>query len=190
MKLKQAHLFYILLGVLLLSCLGSTIHEGFREGQQVGGGKYESTPPEKGGPPDKRETGEMPAVGQQAPIPQATPNAIPNAGPWGGADPTKPTEDQPAGQAPPSAAKGISKDQIPAGDEDLYILKSAVVPPVCPKCPDINVCPDKNQSCPPCPPCGRCPAPAFKCKKVPDLKSSNTSYLPQPILTDFSQFSV
>ena len=50
MKLKQAHLFYILLGVLLLSCLGSTIHEGFREGQQVGGGKYESTPPEKGGP--------------------------------------------------------------------------------------------------------------------------------------------
>ena len=53
MKLKQAHIFYILLGVLLLSSLGFTIHEGFREGQ-VGGGKYESTPPEEGGPPDKR----------------------------------------------------------------------------------------------------------------------------------------
>ena len=191
MKLKQAHIFYILLGVLLLSSLGFTIHEGFREG--VGGGKYESTPPEEGGPPDKRETGEMPAVGKQAAIPQAPasmPNAIPDAGPWGGNDPTKPAQAQAAGQPPPSAATGIPKGQVPKGDEDLYILKSAIVPPVCPKCPDINVCPDKDAKCPPCPPCGRCPAPSFKCKKVPDLKSSNTSYLPQPILTDFSQFSV
>ena len=187
MKLKQAHIFYILLGVLLLSCLGSTIHEGFREGQTTGGGKYESTPPEQGGPPDSRETGKMPATPQ---TPGQAPNAIPDAGPWGGADPTKPGQAQATSQPPPSAATGIPKDQIPKGDEDLYILKSAVVPPVCPKCPDINVCPDKNETCPPCPPCGRCPAPAFKCKKVPDLKSSNTSYLPQPILTDFSQFSV
>ena len=43
--------------------------------------------------------------------------------------------------------------------------------------------------CPPCPPCGRCPEPAFKCKKVPNYESKNTGYLPQPILTDFSQFS-
>ena len=85
---------------------------------------------------------------------------------------------------------GIPKTLIPEGEEDLYILKSAIVPPVCPKCPDIKVCPDKNAKCPPCPPCARCPEPAFKCKKVPDLSSSNTSYLPQPILTDFSQFNI
>ena len=30
---------------------------------------------------------------------------------------------------------GIPKSQIPAGDEDLYILKSQIVPPVCPVCP-------------------------------------------------------
>ena len=30
---------------------------------------------------------------------------------------------------------GIPAAQIPPGDEDLYILKSEMVPPVCPKCP-------------------------------------------------------
>ena len=35
-----------------------------------------------------------------------------------------------------SLPQGVSKSQIPAGQEDLYILKSQVVPPVCPKCPD------------------------------------------------------
>ena len=33
---------------------------------------------------------------------------------------------------------------IEPGDEDLYILKSSVVPPVCPKCPDAKVCPRKK----------------------------------------------
>ena len=126
--------------------------------------------------------------------PVPPPKTPPGADGWGGVDPTKPKGGKvPAGALPGpdgAAAQGISKDQVPKGEEDLYVLKSAIVPPVCPKCPDIQVCPDKNEECPPCPPCGRCPAPAFKCKKVPDLKSSNTSYLPQPILTDFSQFSV
>ena len=85
--------------------------------------------------------------------------------------------------------RGIPKNKIPRSDEDLYILKSTIVPPVCPKCPDINVCPKVNNKCPPCPPCGRCPEPAFKCKKVPNYKSKNAGYLPQPVLTDFSQFS-
>jgi uncharacterized membrane protein YgcG len=35
-----------------------------------------------------------------------------------------------------SLPTGIPASQIPAGQEDLYILKSQVVPPVCPKCPD------------------------------------------------------
>ena len=137
MKLKQSHIFYLLLAILLLSCLGTNIKEGLENNEQK----------------NTEKSGEK---GNEA---------------W-------------------YNDKGLPKSQVPKGEEDLYILKSKIVPPVCPKCPDINVCPDKGKNCPPCPPCGRCPEPAFKCQKVPDLKSSNTSYLPQPILTDFSQFSV
>ena len=93
-----------------------------------------------------------------------------------------------------SLPKGISKNQIADGDEDLYILKSEVVPPVCPKCPDpILKCPggkDLNDV-PPCPPCARCPEPAFDCKKVPNYSgAAENSYLPQPVLNDFSTFGM
>ena len=83
-----------------------------------------------------------------------------------------------------------SSSQIPPGDEDLYILKSQVVPPVCPACPAVMACPSDNQKCPPCPPCARCPEPAFECKKVPNYSGQNDSYLPQPIMSDFSQFGL
>lgn len=83
---------------------------------------------------------------------------------------------------------GIPASQIPPGSEDLYILKSQIVPPVCPKCPVvINKCQDNEKKCPPCPACARCPEPNFECKKVPNYKSSNTE-LPMPLLNDFSQF--
>ena len=49
-------------------------------------------------------------------------------------------------------------------DMSKYILKSEVVPPVCPKCPDSRTCP-RQKPCPPCAPCARCPEPAFECKK-------------------------
>lgn len=65
---------------------------------------------------------------------------------------------------------GIRRDQIPPGNDHLYVLKSKIVPPVCPKCPDvvkINKCDDSNKKCTPCPPCGRCPESPFECKKVP-----------------------
>ena len=42
----------------------------------------------------------------------------------------------------------------------------------------------------PCPPCGRCPEPAFDCKKVPNYGSTNSEYLPTPVLSDFSQFGM
>ena len=42
----------------------------------------------------------------------------------------------------------------------------------------------------PCPPCGRCPEPSFDCKKVPNYSSTNSEYLPVPVLTDFSQFGM
>lgn len=92
-----------------------------------------------------------------------------------------------------SLPKGIPRSQIPQGEEDLYILKSQVVPPVCPKCPDpIVQCPENNDvtKCPPCPPCARCPEPNFTCEKVPNYKSFNPDTMPVPVLSDFSTFGL
>lgn len=89
-----------------------------------------------------------------------------------------------------SSSNYVSQSQIPPGDEDLYILKSQVVPPVCPACPPVMACPSSKEKCPPCPPCARCPEPAFECKKVPNYSGQNDSYLPQPVMSDFSQFGL
>ena len=79
-----------------------------------------------------------------------------------------------------------------------YVLKSEIVPPVCPACPPVKACASDNKKCPPCPapepvqpcpPCARCPEPAFDCKKVPNYNSTNKDYLPRPLLNDFSNFS-
>lgn len=81
-------------------------------------------------------------------------------------------------------------------ENDKYMLKSHVVPPVCPKCPDLvlnakELRKKMKESCPPCPPCSRCPEPSFDCKKVPNYSSSNVgNYLPKPMLTDFSNFRI
>lgn len=86
---------------------------------------------------------------------------------------------------------GIPKSQIIPGDEDLYILKSQIVPPVCPVCPVLASNADKDESkCPACPACARCPEPAFDCKKVPNYSAVNSSYLPMPVLNDFSTFGM
>ena len=71
-------------------------------------------------------------------------------------------------------ANGIMGRDIPAGQEDLYVLKSQIVPPVCPACPVIR----EQKKCAPCPPCGRCPEEKFSCKKVPNYKSMDPSRLP------------
>lgn len=82
---------------------------------------------------------------------------------------------------------GIPVTQIPQDNEDMYILKSQIVPPVCPKCPSvINKCDDKQneKKCPPCPACARCPEPSFECKKVPNYSSTNEN-LPLPLVNNF-----
>jgi len=92
-----------------------------------------------------------------------------------------------------SLPQGIPRSLIPPGQEDLYILKSQVVPPVCPKCPDlIQKCPDNFDvtKCPPCPPCARCPEPSFTCEKVPNYRAFNPNTLPVPVLNDFSSFGM
>jgi hypothetical protein len=86
----------------------------------------------------------------------------------------------------PYALEGISRSQIPPGEEDKYILKSKIVPPVCPACP--NVCPKEKGECPPCPPCERCPKPDVECRKVTNYTKGKK--MPMPILNDFSEFNM
>jgi hypothetical protein len=95
----------------------------------------------------------------------------------------------PQGNQAVVANAGINRSQIPPGQEDLYILKSEIVPPVCPACPQAAACP-RQEPCQPCPPCARCPEPAFECKKVPNYNSSNDQFLPRPVMADFSQFGL
>ena len=85
--------------------------------------------------------------------------------------------------------EGVPSTSIPPGDEDLYILKSEIVPPVCPACPTSASCP-REKPCRPCPPCARCPEPAFECKKVPNYRAGNSDYLPKPVLNDFGEFGM
>jgi hypothetical protein len=90
----------------------------------------------------------------------------------------------------------IGEYDIDAGDaastdlskDNDYVLKSSIVPPVCPKCPQQTACP-RPKPCPACPAPKRCPEPAFECKKVPNYSSSrDPSNLPLPMLNSFSQF--
>jgi len=74
------------------------------------------------------------------------------------------------------------------GMDNDYVLKSAIVPPVCPKCPQRTACP-RQKACPACPRPKRCPEASFDCKKVPNYASANTnSNLPLPMLNSFNQF--
>ena len=84
--------------------------------------------------------------------------------------------------------EGIKKEDIPLGDEDLYIKKSEIVPPVCPVCPSADTCP-RQKPCPACPACARCPEPSYECKLVP-TPSNNPNAFPKPILNDFSTFGM
>jgi hypothetical protein len=75
----------------------------------------------------------------------------------------------------------------------MYILKSSIVPPVCPACPSVRCNNNKNSTpakCPPCPPCARCPEPSFECKKVPNYNLTDNNVLPRPVLSSFSQFGM
>jgi hypothetical protein len=84
-----------------------------------------------------------------------------------------------------SLPPGIPSKLIPPGQEDLYILKSEVVPPVCPA--PISAIITKTDSCPPCPACARCPEPSFECKKVPNYDVINEE-VPTALITPYSTF--
>jgi hypothetical protein len=179
MKLTKLHLFLILLLVLLFSSLGIGILEGYGiiEGNQnIEDSKFSLNT-------KKAKTSKKSSY---------TPDVRVEFKKLG-------NEKKPMGYG---SASGVTKDAIPPGDEHLYVLKSEIVPPVCPKYPEAKGnggCCKKNK-CPPCPAPARCPDPAFTCKKVPNYSASSVdSILPsplfhqgegiKPLLNSFAKFS-
>ena len=182
MKLKGIHLFLILLLALVLASSLGRIVEGMAS--------------------------EKPVMETNKPLPSTTPTSASSSNEPqgniagssyyspvnGGTDSTSVKvvtldNGQTIYATPQNTIHGVPQNKIPPGQEDLYILKSQVVPPVCPACPPlINNC-EGNKKCAPCPPCGRCPEPAFECVKRPTYTPDNP-YLPMPVLADFSQFGM
>ena len=170
-KLSKMTMFLLILGVLALASLGFTIKEGL---ESMGDSKKPNTAEALGNKYDPFHNNAAEHNSLNGIISQKISNDTVSAQ---------------LSNARSALPKGIPRSAIAPGDEDLYILKSEVVPPVCPKCPDSKSCP-REKSCPACPPCARCPEPAFECKKVPTYAASDVSSgrLPRPYLNDFSQF--
>ena len=168
MKLRKFHIFLILLGSLILCCLGFSAVEGMSNS-----GSTKNM---------QRSVGNR--VDQNLALGSAN-DPFENAVNLEFASETEKVQSA----VPASKMKAIPKNQIPKGDEDLYILKSQVVPPVCPKCPDVRQC-NIEKDCPPCPAPKRCPERPFECKMVPKYTDPRvSSYLPRPVLNDFSTFA-
>ena len=67
----------------------------------------------------------------------------------------------------------------PYDNMDKYMLKTKIVPPVCPSQDQMQlITTTLDDTYPPCPACDRCPEPAFHCKKVPNYDSKNKNYMP------------
>jgi hypothetical protein len=178
MKLYSIHLFLILIGSLLLcSFLGGSMFEGMITNTRTTSSRIESgTYIGPAGDTVRVYKNQNTAI-----TPPDAPNnniAIPDTSDnYSGYVPTPPSE--------------VPASKIAPGDEDLYILKSRIVSPVCPVAPSMSSCPVPEPP-QPCPACARCPEPAFDCKKVPNYSSGNGNgtYLPRPVLTDFSSFGM
>jgi hypothetical protein len=189
-KLDKTLMFVLLLGVLVLASLGFTLKESFETTISIGDSTKAAS---EGSSYDPFGDG---ANNQGARNQAASNQAARNQGGFGNQyaggnrfdlSPTRSEREATQGTAQSALPRGIPKSQIVSGNEDLYILKSEVVPPVCPKCPDSRACP-RSKPCPACPSCARCPEPSFECKKVPTYAATN-SRMPRPFLNDFSQFA-
>ena len=176
MKLKKLHIFLLFLAVLVFGSLSS----GFIEGLENKDGASKS---------DKSNKRKSQTADDESYLDETGGNV--------GNYETILANEQLTNPATPSYTTAVSGDgpegvpatSIPPGDEHLYILKSEIVPPVCPACPSSESCP-REKPCRPCPPCARCPEPAFECKKVPNYRAGNSDYLPKPVLNDFGQFGM
>ena len=157
MKINKSTLFFIIFAVALLATLGMNIKEGLTSDRLTGTReKYRDEMSNRG----NMFTGAVSAIETNE-------------------------EDEKRRKKFWSERRGVRRVDIPDGDEHLYVLKSSIVPPVCPKCPQRSACP-RQKPCPACPPCARCPEPAFTCKKVPNYNSMNNQYLPLPWLSQAS----
>jgi len=189
-KLDKTIMFVLLLGVLVLASLGFTLKESF---ESVVSGEDSTKAESEGSSYDPFGDGASnQGATNQAPMSQAAMNKGGFSNQYSGGNrfdlsPTRSERESCQGTAQSALPRGIPKSQIVSGNEDLYILKSEVVPPVCPKCPDSRTCP-RAKPCPACPSCARCPEPSFECKKVPTYAATN-SRMPRPFLNDFSQFA-
>ena len=187
MKLQKIHLFIILLLALVFcGCLGGFLQEGMSSSQRTYTGPEGNSATVTTGP-----AGNTLVTGQNYDdSEQDNYSSNTYTGPAGN---SATVMYGPSGSAVVatnnSSSAGIPYSDIPAGQQDLYILKSQVVPPVCPACPPATACP-RQEPCPPCPACERCPEPAFECKKVPNYASANDNFLPRPVMADFSQFGM
>jgi len=159
MKFNKSTLFFIILAIALLSTLGMNIKEGLANQQK-----------NEHGTKNRRSNNLKNAR-----------NGMRNRG-SNTLNSRAPTNDDSTYDKFWSERRGVRRVDIQNGDEDLYVLKSSIVPPVCPKCPQRSACP-RQKPCQPCPPCSRCPEPAFTCKKVPNYNSMNNQYLPLPWLS-------
>ena len=185
MKLKAYHLFIVLLLALMFcSCLGNPMREGYTSNTYSGPEGNEATVYTSAS--GRKAVAKDGSVYYNGNYDNTYNNA--NKATYTGRYGNQATVyTGPGGNKAVSTNGGIYRNQIPYGQEDLYILKSEVVPPVCPACPQSTACP-RQKPCQPCPPCARCPEPAFECKKVPNYNSSNDQFLPRPVMSDFSQF--
>ena len=176
MKLKKLHIFLLFLAVLVFGSLSS----GFIEGLENKDGADKSDKSNKGRSQTADDESYLDETGGNVSSYETLlANEVSN-------NPETPGYTTAVSSDGP---EGVPSTSIPPGDEDLYILKSEIVPPVCPACPTSESCP-REKPCRPCPPCARCPEPAFECKKVPNYRAGNSDYLPKPVLNDFGEFGM
>ena len=169
MKLKKIHVFLILVAVLLFCCTGFSVFEGMANKATAFDKIQKATKLEK------YETTKQESVKFQ------NRKQLNNL--------TEGQKNRFRDSIQQNNLRAIPKSQIPEGDEDLYVLKSQIVPPVCPKCPDVKKC-DTTKACPPCPAPKRCPEKPFECKMVPKWSDPRvSSHLPRPRLASFDTFA-
>jgi hypothetical protein len=190
-QLSHIHLFIILLlGLILSTTLGKFVREGLT-GDSTDDPIHDNTPPTNNKDVIAQRNADTEKANSQAKASEDTtaPNFNLASGPVDRST-LQPNDvggsPSPSGGSQPAAVSGSN---ILPGEEDLYMLKSEIVPPVCPACPAIKACPRQEQ-CPPCPACTRCPEPSFECKKVPKYDAADAAKIPRPILSDFSQFGM
>ena len=173
--LSHVHLFIILLlGLILSTTLGKFVREGLTANPDYKDVVADRNTAQEKANQEKGAVTGMPFGLSSGPVDRST---------------LQTTEVEESSETTDTQPAAVSQSDILPGEEDLYILKSEIVPPVCPACPAVKACPRQEQ-CPPCPACTRCPEPSFECKKVPKYDAADAAKVPRPILTDFSQFGM